>query len=150
MDYPKHIVAVSALIQDADGKILLARHPRRGWEFPGGQVEEGETLLQALQREIHEETGVRAVIGPLAGVYSNIKPPCKVIFGFLGRAEGGELRTSAESEAVGWVPREQVLARITHPAIRDRMQDLLEFSGRVIYRVYTTDPYLVHEQYYLK
>ena len=43
-DFPCHIVAVGGLVRNADGLILLMRHPRRGWEFPGGQVEEGEDL----------------------------------------------------------------------------------------------------------
>ena len=42
MIHPKHIVAVSGLISHPNGKILLIRGPRRGWEFPGGQVEEGQ------------------------------------------------------------------------------------------------------------
>lgn len=65
MIHPQHIVAVSGLISHPDGKILLIRGPRRGWEFPGGQVEEGENLIEALQREIQEESGVTASIGAL-------------------------------------------------------------------------------------
>ena len=112
-------------------------------------MEEGESLFDALRREIEEETGIIASIGQLAGLYSNLKPPCKVIFGFLGSAAGGELRTSAESPAVEWVPRGEVLKRVTHPALHDRIQDLLDFSGRIVYRVYTTDPYQVLEVSYL-
>ncbi|MCY3721243.1 MAG: NUDIX hydrolase [Candidatus Poribacteria bacterium] len=68
MIHPQHIVAVSGLISHPDGKILLIRGPRRGWEFPGGQVEEGENLIEALQREIQEESGVTASIGALVVV----------------------------------------------------------------------------------
>ena len=52
MIHPKYIVAVSGLISHPTGEILLIRAPRHGWEFPGGQVEEGENLVEALQREI--------------------------------------------------------------------------------------------------
>ncbi len=69
MTVPKHIVAVSGLVRNTDGKILLIRGPHRGWEFPGGQVEEGENLIKALKREIKEESGVNASIGSLVGVY---------------------------------------------------------------------------------
>ena len=57
------IVEVAAAILLRDGEFLLAQRPRGKvyagyWEFPGGQVESGETLRQALQRELHEELGI--------------------------------------------------------------------------------------------
>ena len=149
MVHPQHIVAVSGLISHPDGKILLIRGPRRGWEFPGGQVEEGENLIEALQREIQEEAGITASIGPLVGVYSNIKAPTKLAFGFLGNYVCGELTTSPESLETEWIARHAALQRISHPAIYDRMKDMLDFSGRVIYRVYTNAPYQVCDQYFL-
>ena len=149
MIHPKHIVAVSGLISHPDGKILLIRSPRRGWEFPGGQVEAGENLIEALQREIQEETGVTATIGQLVGVYSNIKSPTKLMFGFLGDYVCGELTTSDESLETEWVARHSALQRVSHPAIYDRMKDMLDFSGRIVYRVYTNDPYQICEQYFL-
>ena len=149
MDHPQHIVAVSGLISHPDGRILLIRGPRRGWEFPGGQVEEGENLIEALQREIQEESGVTASIGSLVGVYSNIKAPTKLAFGFLGDYVSGELTTSTESLETEWVARHSALQRISHPAIYDRMKDMLDFSGRVVYRVYTNDPYQVCEECFL-
>ncbi len=97
MNPPKHIVAVSGLISHPNGQVLLIRSSRRGWEFPGGQVEEGEYLIEALKREIKEESGVTASISSLVGVYSNIRPPSKVMFGFLGGYVSGELTTSDES-----------------------------------------------------
>ncbi|WP_210364822.1 RNA deprotection pyrophosphohydrolase [Bacillus sp. REN3] len=45
---------------------LLTKHKERGLEFPGGKVEEGETLEQAARREVLEETG--AVLGKLESV----------------------------------------------------------------------------------
>ena len=149
MNHPKHIVAASGLISHSDGKILLIRGPRRGWEFPGGQVEEGENLIEAFQREIHEEAGITASIGPLVGVYSNIKTPTKLAFGFLGDYVSGELTTSDESLETEWVARHSALQRVSHPAIYDKMKDMLDFSGRVIYRVYTNDPYQICEERFL-
>jgi 8-oxo-dGTP diphosphatase len=148
MDHPRHIVAVGGLVE-REKQVLLIRSPRRGWEFPGGQVEEGEDLVRALQREIKEETGVTVTAGNLVGVYSNLAPPPKVMFGFLVKWVTGEPRTSTESVEVGWFNRDQALEMIEHPAIRDRARDMIQFSGQVVYRIYRTRPYQVLEELFV-
>ncbi|TCP26636.1 8-oxo-dGTPase [Scopulibacillus darangshiensis] len=50
---PKHVWIICRF----HNQWLLTRHPRRGWEFPGGKVEEGETAEEAAVREVYEETG---------------------------------------------------------------------------------------------
>ena len=151
MEIPRHIVAVAALVRDEQGRVLMIRSPRRDWEFPGGQVEEGENLIEALQREVLEETGILVSVGTLAGVYSNVKSHI-VMLDFLCQPVGGELKTSAESLEVEWVEPNDVLTRIQRPVIRDRMKDMLEFNGQVVYRAYSFDaaqvtaPYTIHEE----
>jgi 8-oxo-dGTP diphosphatase len=59
----RRIAVVAAVLQQADGRFLLAQRPQGKvyagyWEFPGGKVEPGETPLQALARELHEELGI--------------------------------------------------------------------------------------------
>lgn len=49
---PKHIVSAAAIVRDEHGDILLIKGPKRGWEMPGGQVEEGESLADAAVREV--------------------------------------------------------------------------------------------------
>lgn len=70
---PKHIVAVSALVRNDKGEVLLVKTNWRNdtWELPGGQVEEGETLESALTREILEETAIKVKINKTTGVYQN-------------------------------------------------------------------------------
>jgi 8-oxo-dGTP pyrophosphatase MutT (NUDIX family) len=52
---------------DFDGELLLIKGPRRGWEMPGGQVEEGESLSQAALRETKEESGIDIEIVKFCG-----------------------------------------------------------------------------------
>ena len=146
MPTPKHIVAVAGLVSDPHGRVLMIRSPRRDWEFPGGQVEEGETLTDALRREVLEETGITVSVGALVGVYSNLKSHI-VMFDFLCELIGGEFATSSESPEVAWVERDEALARIIRPAIRDRMRAMMGFSGAVVYRAYTFDANEVHTEY---
>ena len=66
------IPAVAGVIV-RDGEILLVRRgvePSKGkWSIPGGSVEWGETLVEALKREVCEETGLEIQVQALAGVY---------------------------------------------------------------------------------
>jgi 8-oxo-dGTP diphosphatase len=73
MEPPKHIVAVSAFITNKKQEVLLVKTFLRKdtWELPGGQVEEGEPLQQALCREILEETGFIIQPARISGVYYN-------------------------------------------------------------------------------
>ena len=59
----KTVEVAAAVIERPDGTFLLGRRPPNGiysgwWEFPGGKVEPGETIEQALRRELLEEIGV--------------------------------------------------------------------------------------------
>ncbi len=143
-DTPKHIIVVSCLVRDAIEQVLLVRHHRRGWEMPQGKVEEGESLIEALRREVREETGVTIETGPLAAVWSKLSPPSALILGFLARYRSGELATSDECPEVGWFSAERALEQVTHPVNHDRLRTLLDFSGTIFYRSYTPDPYQVH------
>ena len=148
--YPMHIVAVAGLVTNPAGQVLLLRSPRRDWEFPGGQVEEGETLIDALGREILEETGITASVKTLVGLYSNLRKPSILIADFLCDYVSGEPCTSEESPQVEWVDQIDVLARISRPSIRGRMKAMLEFSGTLTYRAYTVDTYDISAPYVIK
>jgi A/G-specific adenine glycosylase len=74
MDVP-HYIVTAAIIQ-RDGKVLLARRPSKGllggmWEFPGGKIEENETLEDCLKREIREELDAAIQVGEPFGVYQH-------------------------------------------------------------------------------
>ena len=73
------MVQVVAAILQNDGKILVGQrtpdqsHPLK-WEFPGGKVEPGESLEQALARELEEELGIHGAAGELITRYHSPTP----------------------------------------------------------------------------
>lgn len=72
MTLPRPTVAVAAVVFDADGRVLLVergRPPGVGlWTVPGGKLEAGESLADAVAREVREETGLSVEVGPLVEV----------------------------------------------------------------------------------
>ena len=151
MNMPTHIVSVAGLIQRENGEVLLLLHPRRGWEFPGGQVEAGESLTEALAREVMEEAHVKIEPIALAGIYSNTREskswfgegsiPTKVNMDFRCRYCSGAPEVSEEHEAWGWFSPEEAEARITHPIYRVRFHNLIrgEEEG-IAYEAYYRNP----------
>jgi 8-oxo-dGTP diphosphatase len=146
MEQPKHIIVASCLVRNGDGKILLIRHPRRGWEVPQGRVEEGENLLAAARREVLEETGVTVEPGRLAAVWSKLTPPAAIIFGILAKWRSGDLVPSEESPELDWFTPDEALQRVTHPVNRERLQTLLGFDGRIAYCAYDSSPYHIQQE----
>ena len=156
MNFPTHIVAAGALVTNEKGEILLVNNPHRGWEFPGGQIENGEDLIEGVIREVLEESGIEIKVDKLAGVYSNTKSylgwddktivPTKVIFDFLATAVGGKPKCSDESMEVGWFSKDKILNMIREQWIIDRARDMLEFNGEVVYRVYSSRPYEIYKE----
>ncbi|MBR2717933.1 MAG: NUDIX hydrolase [Clostridia bacterium] len=150
MAFPTHIVAAAGYVFDQDGRVLLIKTLHRGYDATGGQIEEGEDLITGVLREIEEESGIKAKVKCLCGVYSNVGKykyydgvttvPTKVIFDFICEYESGECRTSEESSEVLWVPKEKVLDYISTPVLRYRFEKMLSFDGTVTYASFMTKP----------
>jgi ADP-ribose pyrophosphatase YjhB (NUDIX family) len=63
---------VAAVIPNGEGRILLQRRSDNGlWGLPGGSVEIGESVRDAILREVREETGLSVEVVRLIGVYSD-------------------------------------------------------------------------------
>lgn len=113
--YPaRPLLGVGAVIL-GEGRVLLVergREPLAGyWSLPGGVVETGERLEEALMREVFEETGLRVTADSIATVFERIMPDdagtCEyhyVLVDFYCTVTGGELCAGDDSARVDWFP----------------------------------------------
>ncbi|MEM3578958.1 MAG: NUDIX hydrolase [Candidatus Bathyarchaeia archaeon] len=113
--YPSQpVVGVGAIIV-CNGKILLEKRkgePGKGkWSVPGGLVELGETVEEAVVREVKEETGLDVAEPELIDVVDNIVRDENgeikwhfVILDYYVKVKGGELQAADDAEEICWVP----------------------------------------------
>jgi 8-oxo-dGTP diphosphatase len=106
-------LCVGAVIVDADRLLLIrrGRPPAQGrWSLPGGRVEHGETVAEAVLREVAEETGLHAVCGDLVGWVERIGPGYHFVILDFGATvdEPGRLRPGDDAADAAWVPRTEV------------------------------------------
>lgn len=105
-DDMKQIVVTAAVIEK-EGRLFMAqRRPQDSeggkWEFPGGKIEWGEEPRQSLCRELQEELGIRAEVGPLLDVISEVKGNMHLILLYFAcRIIEGEPKP-IECQAVSW------------------------------------------------
>ena len=119
----KLFVGVKALITRHDGKVLVVREATHyidgegccpgEWDVVGGRIQPEETLLEGLQREIMEESGMRVRVGTIVGVAENF-PTMKgevvhIIRVFYAcSTEESEVKLSSDHDAYEWIsPTEQ-------------------------------------------
>lgn len=106
-------VGVGAILVNGRGQMFLARrgptakNERGLWEFPGGSVEFGETLADALRREMREEYGIEIIVGELLDVIDHILPEEQqhwVSPTFICMIASGEpgIREPGKCSEIGW------------------------------------------------
>ncbi|ANU13008.1 MutT/nudix family protein [Planococcus halocryophilus Or1] len=129
---PKHILSAAAIVLNEQDELLLIKGPRRGWEMPGGQVEEGESLTEATIREVKEETGIDIEIQKFCGVFQNVESSIRNTL-FLAKPIGGNLTTSAESLEVAYYPISEALEMVTWKNFRNRIEHCLDERKQPFY-----------------
>lgn len=118
------VVGVGAVIVRGDKAIIVKRanDPYKGqWSIPGGRVELGESLADAVRREMREETGLDVDVGPVLDVFERIQhhespglPPASrvryhfVIVDYLCTCSGGTLCAGDDAEDARWVTSEEL------------------------------------------
>jgi ADP-ribose pyrophosphatase YjhB (NUDIX family) len=130
------VPSVVAIVQDDQGRVLLIHKTDNDlWALPGGGHEIGESVADAVVREVKEETGYDVEVTGITGTYTN---PGHVMayedgevrqqfsIAFSARLIGGEARTSEESMRVEWLSTEEIARLPMHPSMRLRVQHGLE------------------------
>jgi len=117
VEITKHLVAATAIVVGPSGRVLMHRRSDNGlWGLPGGAVEAGESVGEAAEREVLEETGVTVRALRFAGVdsgrermqvvsypdghvvsYVSVTVECEAVSGAAAVSPDG-----GETEAVGW------------------------------------------------
>ena len=126
-------MSVSAVIFDRQGRLLLQQRSDGGqWGLPGGSVEIGESLHDAVIREVDEETGLTVTPGRLVGLYSSpefqiVRYPDGNSWHYVNacfecRVRGGTLTTCDETLALAWTAPGR-LPRTLLPNHRIRIRD---------------------------
>jgi len=114
--HPTPQVAVGAVVRDDAGRLLVVRRghePARGrWTLPGGRVEPGESLTDAVAREVREETSLDVVVGDFIG-HLEVRDADRhfVILDFhasLGSSRPGDALPGDDAEAVAWMDRAEL------------------------------------------
>lgn len=105
-------VKVVAGFIEKDGKVLVVKRPtdkKRGgfWEFPGGKVEAGESLQEALRRELKEELGIEVRVGEVLEKITHVYPDEEIELYLLSVAVNRDLDLK-ESLEVKWVDLQEL------------------------------------------
>jgi ADP-ribose pyrophosphatase YjhB (NUDIX family) len=130
------VVAVTAAVRNPQGELLLIERTDNGlWALPGGAQDLGESVVQAVRREVREETGIDVEVTSLSGIYSDPRHVIAYDDGevrqefslcFHAKPVGGELRSSSESREARWLSPDSVRDLEIHPSMRLRITHALK------------------------
>ncbi|MEE1768437.1 NUDIX domain-containing protein [Streptomyces sp. JV185] len=130
------VPSVVAFVQNEAGDILLIQRSDNGrWALPGGGHDVGESISDTVVREVWEETGLKAEVVDMSGIYTD--PGHVMLYDdgearqqfsicFRARPVGGAIRTSDETTQVRWVSPADLAGFDIHPTMRLRIEHAMD------------------------
>lgn len=133
----KRTRSAGGVVLNKKGQVLVVNQRGVSWSLPKGHIEEGEEVLAAARREIHEESGLTdlTLVKPL-GSYERLRlghrqgetgAEMKHLTFFLFQASQEELKPiDPDNPEARWVERDQVTTLLTHPKDREFFNQILQ------------------------
>lgn len=124
---PRQRIGVSMIALDEAERVFLLKHvfhPSIPWGLPGGWLGRNEAPARGVLRELYEETGLTAVIGPVVHMALE-KEPAHIAIAYLAQIQPGDLTLSSEILEAQWFPIHslpQPQYHFTEQAIRSAVQ----------------------------
>jgi ADP-ribose pyrophosphatase YjhB (NUDIX family) len=129
-------IGVFAIIESEHLFLLARRRDIGWWNLAGGGMEAGETVDQALRREVREEVGIEITIDHLVGIYSKPQKSEVVLTFWCGYA-GGTPGQSDEVSEVGWFTLDS-LPEPFLPKHRQRLLDAVQHADHAVIAAQTS------------
>ena len=132
-------VGVFAIILDEENNVLIChRRDHDLWNLPGGGLEKGETVENAIIREVAEETGLEVVIDRITGVYSK-KDKNEVVFSFLCKIISGNIKLNDEADQIEYYSLDNIPHNFS-PKQAERLKDYFNKPNKIHYKLQTGKP----------
>lgn len=110
----RHRTGVVLVGYDEEGRILLLKHvfhPTAPWGLPGGWLEKGESPAACAKRELREETGLSAELGPII-YHSKESAPGHIGLAFIAKINNGDMILSSEIIEAKWFAQSELPGKL--------------------------------------